>query len=275
MGRRADVKLKIGGASITEAMAAGGRLRWHMDANDGAVAPLLQRAIAQVHAGRPDAARALCEQALAAAPAGAGHPAIHQMLAVLCMQAADAPAARRHIQASLATRPDHLPSLKIAGDAARATGDWRDARRCYEQVLAQEPGRPDVALALADALLALHDAAACERVLADLVGRAPSLHDAWFRLSLVRQDLGDFDGAIDALHRVLALTPHHAEAEVNLGIVLQETGRIDDAMQAYGRAYRLREDTFGRIAHALSTPRVGRLWLDLDTLRAALRAAAA
>ena len=246
-----------------------------MDLDDGAVAPLLQRAIAQVRAGRPDAARALCEQALADAAAGAGHPAIHQMLAVLCMQAADAAAARRHIQASLAVRPDHVPSLKIAGDAACATGDWLEARRCYERVLAQQPSRVDVAFALADSLLAGQDAAACERVLADLAGRVPTSHEAWFRLSLVRQDLGDFDGAIDALHRVLALTPGNAQAEVNLGIVLQETGRIDAAMQAYGRAYRLREDTFGRIAHALSTPRVGRLWLDLDALRAALRAAAA
>ena len=103
---------------------------------------------------------------------------------------------------------------------------------------------------------------------------APDNVDAWFKLSLARQDLRDFDGAIAALERVLAASPERVEAQVNLGIVLQESGRIDDAMRAYGRAYRLRPQTFGRIAHALATPGVGRLWLDLDDLRAELGAAA-
>ena len=69
----------------------------------------------------------------------------------------------------------------------------------------------------------------------------------------------------------LALGPPRAEVEVNLGVVLQDAGRIDEAMRAYGRAWRLNEDTFGRIAHALSAANVGRLWLDLDTLRETLR----
>jgi len=74
---------------------------------------------------------------------------------------------------------------------------------------------------------------------------------------------------------VLAASPERVDALVNYGIVLQEGGRIDDALRAYGRAYRLREQAFGRIAHALATPGTGRLWLDLDGLRAELRAQAA
>jgi tetratricopeptide (TPR) repeat protein len=101
---------------------------------------------------------------------------------------------------------------------------------------------------------------------------APDQADAWFQLSLLRQDRNDLAGAAIALRQVLRIDPGRAEAHVNLGIVLQDSGRADDAMQEYGRAYRLREDTFGRIAHALSTPSVGRLWLDLDALRDALRA---
>ena len=100
------------------------------------------------------------------------------------------------------------------------------------------------------------------------------LADAWFQLALQHHDLHQLDAAADAFWNVLRLAPERAEAEVNLGIVLQEGGHIDEAMRAYGRAYRLREDTFGRIAHALSTPNVGRMWLRLDDLRAALRAAA-
>lgn len=99
------------------------------------------------------------------------------------------------------------------------------------------------------------------------------LADAWFQRALRHHDLAQLEAAADALRVVLRLAPERAEAEVNLGIVLQESGHLDDAMGAYGRAYRLREDTFGRIAHALSAANVGRLWLRLDDLRATLRAA--
>ncbi len=95
--------------------------------------------------------------------------------------------------------------------------------------------------------------------------------DAWFQLALRHQDAREFEAAVAALRSVLQLAPELAEAEVNLGIVLQELGRVDEAMQAYCRAYKLREDTFGRIAHALAAPRVGRVWLRLDDLRADLR----
>jgi cytochrome c-type biogenesis protein CcmH/NrfG len=74
---------------------------------------------------------------------------------------------------------------------------------------------------------------------------------------------------------VLRVSPPRAEVEVNLGIVLQEAGCMDEALRAYGRAYRLHESTFGRIAHALSTAPTGRLWLNLDDLRAVLRTAPA
>ena len=115
--------------------------------------------------------------------------------------------------------------------------------------------------------------AAGAETLERVVRLSPQDADAWFQLALVRQDLRDLSGAAEALRRVLRLMPERAEAEVNLGLVLQDSGRIDEAMRAYGRAYRLREDCFGRIAHALAAANVGRLWLELDELRAGLRSA--
>ena len=159
------------------------------------------------------------------------------MLAQLHFDSGQMEAAATHIAASVAARPHHAPSLFIAGRVARAQGR------------------------LVDAAAALSDA----------VRLAPTHDKAWFELALVRQDLCDFNGAADALQQLLRIAPPRAEIEVNLGIVLQEAGRMDDAMRAYGRAYRLREDTFGRIAHALATPGTGRLWLHLDDLHAALR----
>ena len=89
--------------------------------------------------------------------------------------------------------------------------------------------------------------------------------------ALALHDTGDLAGAETALRQVLTLVPARAEVEVNLGIVLQEARRMDEAMRAYGRAYRMREDSFGRIAHALTAAPVGRLWLDLDRPRDTLR----
>lgn len=172
-----------------------------------AVEALLALAIRHVNAGQRDRARVLCDQAVASHPP---HPAVQQLLAVLCLHAGDAANAGVHAEASLALRPGHPPTLTIA-------------------------------------------------------------NDAWFQRALTLHDQRDLAGAADALRRVLQRDPARAEAEVNLGIVLQEAGDIDAAMRAYGRAYRLREDSFGRIAHALANAQVGRLWLDLDALRGELR----
>lgn len=180
-----------------------------MTPSTASIEDLLGLAIRHVNAGQVERARSLCEQALAAAPP---HPAVQQLLAVISLQQGDPDAAAQWAMASLALRPRHPPTMRVAADA-------------------------------------------------------------WFEVALKRHRENDLAGEVNALREVLRLAPERVEAAVNLGIALQDAGEIDEAMCAYGRAFRLREDTFGRIAHALATPNVGRLWLDLDVLRAALRAA--
>jgi len=187
-------------------------------------------AIRLLNAHQPERARIVCDQAAATWPP---HPAVLQLLAVLDLQVGQFDTAAAQARASLALRADHVPTLLVLGDATLALRELGEASRALERA----------------------------------VTFAPELPEAWFKVSLVRQDLGDHAGAIAALERVLAASPERVDALVNLGIVLQEAGRLDDALRAYGRAYRLREATFGRIAHALSTPGTGRLWLNLDDLR--------
>ena len=57
------------------------------------------------------------------------------------------------------------------------------------------------------------------------------------------------------------------------GDVDELNSTLGAAMACYGRAYRARNDSFGRIANALCSERSGALWLDLDALRDALRVA--
>jgi tetratricopeptide (TPR) repeat protein len=206
-----------------------------MVSTNTAVEDLLALAIGHVNAGHGERARALCEHAMAAF---APHPAVHQLLAVLDLKQGSVEQSRGHAARSLALRPDHVPTLLVAADAARAANALAPAQSALERIVALAPGNAE----------------------------------AWFQLALVRQDARQLDAAADALRALLRLHPARAEAWVNLGIVQQESGRIDEAMNAYAHAFQLREDTFGRIAHALATAPVGRLWLNLDDLRAALRA---
>ena len=227
----------------------------------------LTRVVQWVGAGESAKAKALCRQAIAKTPSYAG---LHQMLAFLELQDGDIALARKHITLALTLRPAHPPSLLIAGNAAMAAGELAAALEFHAQAHALAPDRADAALALGSTQHAcglLHEAR-CSLELA--VAHAAGSEQAWFHLALVMQDLGEHEGAIHALQRVLALAPHRAEAEVNLGLVLQDAGRLDDAMQAYARAYRLRADTFGRIANALANAPRGCLWLDLDDLRETL-----
>jgi tetratricopeptide (TPR) repeat protein len=198
------------------------------------ITDLIALSIRLVNANQPGRARIVCDQALAMFEP---HPAVHQLLAVLDLQDGHFAQARAHAVRSLTLRPDHVPTLLVMGDAALAQHDVRAASQSFERAVQLAPGDPE----------------------------------AWFKAALARQDLHDLDGAIAALERVLAASPERVDALVNYGIVLQERGRMDEALRAYGRAFRLREQTFGRIAHALATPGTGRLWLNLDDLRAELR----
>jgi tetratricopeptide (TPR) repeat protein len=92
--------------------------------------------------------------------------------------------------------------------------------------------------------------------------------------ALLCQDLQDLPGAAASLERVLHLQPSHVPALVNLGIVRLEQGLRDAALRHFGRAWRLRPQTLGRIAGALCSERSGAVWLSAEDLRRALEAAA-
>jgi tetratricopeptide (TPR) repeat protein len=122
--------------------------------------------------------------------------------------------------------------------------------------------------------MALHQAAqldAASTALERAVALDAGFAQAWFRLGLVRQDLGQLDLAATAFRTALACRADYAEAAVNLGIVLQDKGDLDGALQSYRHAVHLRADTLGRIAQALTAASNGRLWLDPRELRRQLQ----
>ncbi len=227
----------------------------------------LARAVGLVNAGDSVAARALCERALQAHPR---QPGLLQLLGHIYLQQDNPQRAAQCANASLALRPNHGPTLLLAGDAARALGDLLAALKLHEQAWRQYPQRADGSYTLGLTLRAAQRTAEAEQVLVRTVALEPARVDAWFALALVQQDLRDYAGAEKSLRQLLHIAPPRAEVELNLGIVLQESGQFDEAMKAYGRAFRINPETFGRIAHSLATPNTGCLWLNLDDLRATL-----
>jgi Flp pilus assembly protein TadD len=260
-------------------------------------------AITAFNRGHLGAAAQMCQDILRGRP---DEPAVHQLLAVICLQQHQPVDAFRHIGRSLEGRPGHSPSLLIAGRIAWALQDLDAALGLFKKAAAMAPQESEPLYQMgsvlveqgrladaADVLLRLvqlhpsHAPAWCrlgavlqqagmqdraEAALERAIALDKNQADAWFHTGLLRQDRAELAGAAQAFRVALQLQPDFAEAAVNLGIVLQEDACVDEAMAAYRTAYQLRSATFGRIANALASRPHGRLWTDLSQLRQLLAA---
>lgn len=162
--------------------------------------------------------------------------------------------------AAMIGKADVLVALDQPGEAARLL-DANQGRWPEDAAFMHRLGRAHYA---AGALRQAKAALTCA------VQLDPGLAEAWFRLGLVAQDLGDEPTAVSAYRNALAARPAMYEAALNLGISLQDMGDIEAAMTAYGMAVRLQPACFNRVAQALTSGSTGRLWLDLSVLRGIL-----
>lgn len=180
---------------------------------------------------------------------------------------------------TLAAFNDFAPGWEELGDALRqrqpaaAQVAFGRAAAAYA---ALEVCTPSAALAyqLGRALRQIGQLPAARDAMQRATARDPSASHAWFNLGLICQDLSDCPGATRAFRAALAARPGFHEAAFNLGVAYQESGDLDAALDAYALAWRLRPDAFGRIAQALISPSVGRLWLHPSALRRDLAARA-
>jgi tetratricopeptide (TPR) repeat protein len=260
---------------------------------------IVRRATAAFNSGQPDEARQLCEQGL---NRQAGEPMLHHLLAAVLFSQGEIQSARTHVEASLAKRPGNAAAHLLAARIARAGKDFNGALSHLDRVIAIAPKREvfvEKARTLDQAGLRPQAREAWRAILqvvpqnieaaarlgrlawedGDYASALPLLERAvrgeapasvWFDLGLARQDLRDHSGAAIAYRRAIEIKPDYAEAALNLGVVLQEAGDMDGAMRAYADAYRLRPQTFGTIAMALTSASHGRLWLDEASLRRSL-----
>jgi Flp pilus assembly protein TadD len=105
----------------------------------------LAEAIGLYNAGRAPQAEAHCAQL---ARQFGSHPALMQLQAVLCQERGDAAAGHALIDASLAARPDHVPSLMVAALLCQDLRDLPGAAQALERVLQLQPAHVPAAVNL-------------------------------------------------------------------------------------------------------------------------------
>ena len=260
---------------------------------------VVRRATTAFNSGRPGEARQLCEEGLRRQPRD---PMLNHLLAAVLFSSGEVLQARAPVETSLAQQPGNAAAHLLAGRIARAAADFDGALSHLDRAIALAPQREaflekartldqaglrpqaraawrailEVVPANIEAAARLGRLAwedgdhAAARTLLERAATNEAPASVWFDLGLVRQDARDPDGAAGAYRKALEKKPDHAEAVLNLGTVLQEKGDLDGAMQAYAQAYRLRPQTFGTIAMALTSAPHGRLWLDEASLRRSL-----
>ncbi len=163
--------------------------------------------------------------------------------------------------------PDYAAGWLALGEFLHAAGHHGAACTALGRAARAHPPSWAAAHRLGQCLIELGQRQAAVAAFVQAVTIDASHAEAWYSLALARQDDADHGGAAEAYRTALRLRPTFHEAALNLGVALQEQGRLEEALDAYAAALRLRSKSFGRIAQALVSGRVGVLWLDLEALR--------
>ncbi len=144
--------------------------------------------------------------------------------------------ARKLYEAMLADWPAHHDAMFRLGILALQTGDAEGALAWIVRARAHLPNEPRYRLGEGQILAALgrvDDAAAVYR---KLVSDEPAYADAWFALAALLDGRGDWPAAIDAYHSLLGLDPSNLDALNNLGNCHRHRGEFEAAEAAYRRA---------------------------------------
>ena len=191
----------------------------------------LSAALVALRTGELDAADATCARLLQQAP---DDPAVHQLAAAIALQRDDAALAARWAASSLERRPDHAPTLTIAGRAARRGGDPRQALALFRRAAALAPTRAEALFLCCITLLELGDGAA-STVLQQLLQRFPDDPHGWQMLGAALDAARQPEAALIAFSRAAAAAPS-AELHRRRGTILQSLQRHAEAASAFKAA---------------------------------------
>jgi protein O-GlcNAc transferase len=173
-------------------------------------------------------ARRLYQQVLLEAPQNA--VALFRM-GLLELQDKQPQAALALIDQAIAAAPAEPRYQFGRGEVLSALGRWQEAAGAYQQVADADPHSVDAHFALGFALQALADYGRAIGAYEAAVQFKPDFADAFNNLGNCHQLCGNLSHAESAYRQALSLRPNYAGAMANLGTVLQETGKIDEAVE--------------------------------------------
>jgi tetratricopeptide (TPR) repeat protein len=229
---------------------------------------LIASALDALRSGDLRAADAALARLLAGLP---DDPATHQVASVIALAKGDHVSARDHATISLRSRPQHIPTLLIAGRAARLSRDLAEADRHFTTALELDPRRAEAAFLVCVTRLERGDPSA-RQMLDHLIGKFPDDADGWFEIGLSLLRAEKLDAALSAFARAHRRADSHlrrgqilqqqqqpaaaiaayetavslddtlAEARFRLGVLYQDTGRQEHAIAAYRQALEQRPD---------------------------------
>jgi tetratricopeptide (TPR) repeat protein len=193
--------------------------------------PSLADAVLALRDGRIELAEGLCDRLHSSSPQD---PGPHQLAATIALQRGRPDEALRWARSCLALRPDHSPSLIVAGRAARASGDLAQAAKWFARASELAPSRPEPAFLACVALLERGDAAA-RLMLERLLQQFPDNADGWSQIGSALREAGQLEAAAVALARAAKASgdPRH---QARLGSALQALGRLSEAIAAFRQA---------------------------------------
>jgi tetratricopeptide (TPR) repeat protein len=198
---------------------------------EGTNEPEVSGALLALREGNLDAAEAIARSLFEKTPED---PAVHQLAALIALQRGEIEQAARAASASLARRPDHVPTLIIAGRAARASADLAAAAAFFRRAMALAPERADAAFCACVTLLERGDPEA-QALLPRLLAQFPGDAEGWQLLGAALQKAGQSEAAVVALTRAANAAPSVA-LHLQRGMLLESLDRRVDAIAAYRAA---------------------------------------
>jgi len=198
------------------------------------LAGAISEVLALLSGGDVAGAAAACSALLDRAPR---EPALRQLAAAIALQRGDVAEAERWAHSALALRPDHAPTLVVAGRAARAAGDARRALELFERAMQADPARPEAVFLACVCRLEQGDPRARE-LLAFCLKAFPDDTPGWTAVGAALQQRGQPEAALAALERAARAAPT-PEVHLRRGAALTALGRHAAAAEAFAAALTL------------------------------------
>ncbi len=147
-----------------------------------------------------------------------------------------------------------LLTLCNAAFRRHGAGEFAQAIRLYEQILAIRPDLSDIHNNLGHALAALGRPTAAVTSFAHALALKPAYPEALCNWGLALAELERLDEAEAKYRKAIEIDPRFAGAYNNLGLLLKATGRLSEAKDAFKQAIALAPKDFS-IYHNLSAVR--------------------